>query len=68
MRPDRAIHTQMRGARWVNRREGSARSIGLYDTKAEAVAAGRQIARDDRVEHVVHRPDGLIEEITVSSR
>ena len=35
---------------------------GLHDTKDEAVKAGRELARDRKTEHVIHRVDGKIGE------
>ena len=62
----RAIHTSKRGARWVNTRSGSRKVIGRYDSKGEAVSAGRQQAHDERTEHVSFHADGSIDEITRS--
>lgn len=33
-----------------------------YQSKEEAVRAGREIARHERTEHIVHNRDGRIEE------
>ena len=38
------------------------RETASYPTKEEAVKAGRELARKSRSEHIVHRPDGRIEE------
>ena len=60
-----AIHTSKRGFKWVNTREDAPKVIGgYYDSQPEAVAAGRRLAREERAEHVSHRADGSIEEIT----
>jgi len=56
------VHTVPHGDGWANRREGSARVSKTFDTKAEAQAAGRDTARGDQTEHVVHRKDGTIGE------
>jgi hypothetical protein len=56
-----AIHTLPNEAGgWKNQREGSARSIGSYPNKAEAQAAGRETARRNGTEHIVHTKDGRI--------
>jgi hypothetical protein len=56
-----AIHTQpAKQGGWANQREGSGRSIATYATKAEAQAAGRELARRDQTEHIVHTKDGRI--------
>ena len=62
-----AIHTSRRGARWVNTREGSNRAIDVYDSHDDASIAGRRLARREHVEHVNHRADGTIHEITCGS-
>jgi hypothetical protein len=56
-----AIHTLPADAGgWINRREGSSRALGRYDRKVDAQAAGREAARRDHTEHVVHNSDGRI--------
>ena len=57
-----AIHTlpNTGGGGWVNQREGSSRAIASFATKAEAQAAGRDTARRDRTEHIIHTRDGRI--------
>lgn len=54
------VHTVPHGDGWANRRAGSSRVSKAFDTKAEAQAAGRQTARRDKVEHLIHRKDGSI--------
>jgi uncharacterized protein DUF2188 len=56
------IHTVHRGGKWLNEVEGGKRASNSADTKAKAVAAGRQMARDRRVEHLIHKLDGTIGE------
>ena len=57
-----AIHTSpnKKGDGWVNQREGSGRSMSSYQTKAEAQSAGRDAARRDKTEHIIHTRDGRI--------
>jgi hypothetical protein len=58
----RPIHTVPHGDGWANRREGSRRVSRTFGTQREAIAAGREAARRDRTEHVVHGRDGRIRE------
>ena len=55
-------HTVPHDNRWANRRAGSDRVSKTFDTKAEAQAAGRQTARRERTEHIIHKKDGTIGE------
>ncbi len=56
------IHTSRHGDGWANRAEGNERVSNTAPTKAEAQAAGREMAIDRGVEHVVHNQDGQISE------
>ncbi|GGK10954.1 hypothetical protein GCM10010123_46130 [Pilimelia anulata] len=56
--PHGDIHTSHEHGRGVNRAEGNDRATNTADTKAEAVAAGRELAIDRGVEH----QDGTIGE------
>lgn len=56
------IHTSKQGDRWVNKAEGNQRVSNSAPTKAEAQAAGREMAIDRGVEHVIHNQDGRIGE------
>ncbi len=58
----RPVHTVPHGDGWANRREGSQRVSNTFSTKAEAQAAGRDMARRDGVEHIIHNKDGTISE------
>jgi uncharacterized protein YaiL (DUF2058 family) len=57
--PD-AIHTVPAKSGWVNRKEGSNRSLSTHRTKAEATRAGRERAKRDKAEHIIHNKDGSI--------
>jgi transcriptional regulator with XRE-family HTH domain len=46
------------GAGWVNQVGGQV--VSRHRTQGNAVERGREIARDARTEHVIHRPDGSI--------
>lgn len=54
------IHTVPTDDGWANRREGAVRASSTHSTKAQAQAAGREAARRDRVEHLIHNKDGTI--------
>ena len=54
------VHTVHHGDGWANRREGSKRVSNTAPTKAEAIQAGRDMARRDHVEHLIHNRDGTI--------
>ncbi|MBL8997927.1 MAG: DUF2188 domain-containing protein [Gemmatimonadales bacterium] len=45
---------------WCNTVDGQV--LSRHRLKSEAVAAGREIARGQRVEHTIHRKDGRISE------
>jgi ketosteroid isomerase-like protein len=57
-----AIHTVPSSSGWVNRREGSQQTLSTHSTKAAAEQAGRDLARRDATEHIVHTRDGRIAE------
>jgi hypothetical protein len=57
-----AIHTVPAGERWENKRAGENTVLSKHDTKADAVAAGRQQAMSDKAEHIIHERDGTIGE------
>jgi hypothetical protein len=46
--------------RWGVRGEGNARLTSRHATQGEAEHAAREIARRERSEVVIHRPDGRI--------
>lgn len=56
------IHTVRHDDGWANRAEGNQRVSNTAPTKAQAQAAGREMAIDRGVEHVVHNADGKIGE------
>lgn len=57
-----SVHTVPHGDGWANRREGSQRVSNTSSTKAEAQAVGRDMAKNDGVEHLIHNKDGTISE------
>lgn len=54
------IHTTPDGGKWKNQRAGSSRASGRFDTQAEAIAAAKQTAKREKVEHLIHGRDGAI--------
>lgn len=55
------IETYYEDGAWKNKRESTARAFGAgYGTKDEALAAGRDAAKADKVEHVIRNQDGQI--------
>ena len=57
------IETYYEDGQWKNKREGTDRAFGAgYGTKEEAVAAGRDAAKADKVELVIKNQDGQIGE------
>ena len=55
------VHTVPReSGGWANKTEGASRASGTFDTKAQAVVAGRQQAQKAHVEHLIHNKDGRI--------
>ena len=61
--PGGAVHTVHKDGRWVNEVEGQTRPTGDgFDHKDQAVQAGRDLARELKVEHMIHNLDGQIHE------
>lgn len=56
------IRTYHEGDSWKNKVEGNQRASSTHATKAEAQAAGRDMARARGVEHSISRMDGTIGE------
>ncbi|MGW5341077.1 DUF2188 domain-containing protein [Rhodococcus pyridinivorans] len=56
------VETFHQDGSWHNRIEGSSDLLSTYPTREEAVAAGRDEARQRKVEHLVHNLDGTIGE------
>lgn len=57
---DGDIHTVYRDNRWYNEVEGGQRASNSAPTKEEAQGAGRDMAIDRGVEHVIHNQNGQI--------
>lgn len=54
------IETYYENGEWKNRPQGNDRASNVHERKAEAQAAGREMAKDRHVEHVVKNKDGTI--------
>jgi excisionase family DNA binding protein len=58
---DAMVLTAPRGTgEWVNFVSGQKRALSVHETKADAEARGREVARKRHVKHVVFQRDGLI--------
>ncbi len=60
--PSTPIHTVYADGVWRNKREEADDYVSQHETKEEAVTAGRELARSERAEHVIHNQDGVIAE------
>lgn len=59
------VHTVPHEGGWANRREGAKRvskTFETFETKAAAEKAGRETARRENTEHLIHKRDGEIAE------
>jgi len=56
------VHTVTHEGGWANKVEGGQRASNTAQTKAEAQATGREMARDRGVEHLIHNRNGQIGE------
>jgi len=56
----RDYHVVPSGNQWAVKREGAQRASSLHDTQGDAIQTGRDLARDQHTELVIHRPDGTI--------
>lgn len=56
----RDIHVVPHKGGWATRKEGAERVGSTADTQREAIERARQQAIRERVEVVIHRPDGRI--------
>ena len=55
-----AIHTVPHGDAWANKHEGASKVIKVFATQEKAEAAGRAEALREKVEHVIHQPNGKV--------
>lgn len=54
------VHVMPSDGGWTVRVEGSLRPSRTFGTKQEAMSAGRELAKRNRSEHIVHGRDGRI--------
>ncbi|GAB2893520.1 DUF2188 domain-containing protein [Uliginosibacterium flavum] len=54
------VHVVRRGDGWGTLREGGERASSVHDTQAEAIEAGRDMARNGHGELLIHGRDNLI--------
>lgn len=54
------VHVVQRDSGWGTLREGAQRATQVYDTQAQAIQAGRQMARKEQGELLIHGEDGRI--------
>jgi Uncharacterized protein conserved in bacteria (DUF2188) len=59
-----AIHTVCRADGWANVCDGWPRARDPHSTQAAAEAAGRERAKQEKTEHIVHDAHGTIEQRT----
>lgn len=55
-------HVVPRDGGWGVKRSGASKASSVHATQAEAIAAARQIARNQRTELYIHGRDGRIRE------
>ncbi|MET9633496.1 DUF2188 domain-containing protein [Lentzea sp. NPDC006480] len=56
------VETYYENGTWKNKVEGNSQASSTHDTKADAVAKGREMAIERGVEHVIRNMDGTIGE------
>jgi hypothetical protein len=62
MSKKRDIHTVPAGGDWAVKREGTKSPLSTHHTKATAEREAVKIAKRDKVDHVIHRRDGTIQD------
>mgnify|MGYP005875906307 CR=1 FL=1 len=53
-------HTTPKGDKWQVKGAGNSRATKLFGTQYQAIEYGREIARNQKSELVIHRPNGQI--------
>lgn len=54
------IHVVPHKDGWATKKEGAGRAGSVTDTQKQAIARAREQAQREKVEVVIHRPDGTI--------
>lgn len=62
MTKKRDIHVVPHDGDWATKKEGAQRAGGIYQTKAEAIDQGREQAKREKTELVIHGKDGKIQD------
>ncbi len=58
--PKANVHIVPRGDDWAVVREGAKRDSSHHNTQSSAIEAGRETAKRERVEIIIHRSNGQI--------
>lgn len=53
-------HVTPKDGQWQVKGAGNAQATKIFDTQKEAINYGRNIAKNQEAELVIHRPNGLI--------
>lgn len=53
--------TKNSGDGWKVKKNGASRASGVYDTKAEAEKAGREMSKNQNTELIIHGKNGKIQ-------
>ncbi len=59
--PTKGQHVVPNGGKWAVRKAGSERASRVYATRNEAIAKGKELAKNQGTELYVHGKDGRIE-------
>ncbi|MEO7377788.1 MAG: DUF2188 domain-containing protein [Nakamurella sp.] len=62
MATPRPVHVVPHDDGWATRREGNTRVTATYDTQRAAAEAGRETAKRDATEFLIHNREGEIRE------
>ena len=57
----KAIEVKPRGDQWVVQKQGTSKAASVHETKAPAVKAGTQQAKNEKTELVIKKQDGTIQ-------
>lgn len=56
----KSVHVTPRPQGWAVKVEGNSKASSIHSTKAEAMSAGRERAKQEKSELVIHNKDGKI--------
>lgn len=56
------VETYYEDGQWKNRPQGNDRASNVHETKADAQAKGREMAKERKTEHIIKKKDGTIGE------